>query len=166
MRDLLIISQVRGVDMIYRGELRFNCCESVLLMINEKHPLPGFGKDVLRVASNFGGGVAGWGDLCGAASGAAMAIGLLYGTEGTETLRAYEDMRLRQRGMTMGFLQSFRDRWGYVTCRGLLGCEGCSADERLRHYNGLKERGLTHCDDFVEWAAVKALEIIEKEDRP
>jgi C_GCAxxG_C_C family probable redox protein len=149
--------------MIYRGELRFNCCESTLMMVNEKHPLPGFGEDILRVASNFGGGVAGWGDMCGAASGAAMVIGLLYGTEGTETLKVYDEMRLRERNMTQRFLQSFRERWGYVSCRGLLGCEGCSPEERFKRYNELKEHGLTHCDEFVEWAAKKTLEMIAEE---
>lgn len=151
--------------MIYRGELRFNCCESVLLMINEKHQLPGFDEDVLRVASNFGGGVAGWGDICGAASGAVMAFGLLYGTDGTETLKIYDEKRLREKQITQRYLQEFREKWGYVTCRGLLGCEGCSPDERFKRYNQLKEQGLTHCDEFVEWSAKKALEIVTEEEK-
>ena len=151
--------------MIYRGELRFNCCESALIMINDKHPLPGFNKDVLRVASNFGGGVAGWGDVCGAAAGVAIAIGLIYGTEGTESLKVYEDMRAREKQITQRFLQAFREKWGYVTCRGLLGCEGCSPDERFKRYTELKERGLTHCDEYVEWSAKKALEIIAEEGK-
>ena len=150
--------------MIYRGELRFNCCESTLIMINDKHPLPGFDKNVLKVASNFGGGVAGWGDLCGAAAGVAMAFGLLYGTNGTETLKVYDEMRLNEKRITQQFLQTFREKWGYVTCRGLLGCEGCSPDERFKRYNELKGKGLVHCDEFVEWSAKKALEILAEVD--
>jgi len=150
--------------MIYRGELRFNCCESTLIMINEKRLLPGFGKDVLRLASNFGGGVAGWGDMCGAAAGAAMAIGLIYGTEGTETLKVYDEMRAREKNVTVKFLQAFRGKWGYTSCRGLLGCEGCSPEERFKRYNELKDKGQTHCDEYVEWSEKKALEMIAEED--
>jgi C_GCAxxG_C_C family probable redox protein len=151
--------------MIYKGELRFNCCESALMMINEKRPIPGIGKDVLKLASNFGGGVAGWGDMCGAATGAAMAFGLIFGTEGIESLKVYDEMRLREKQITQRFLEEFRAKWGYVTCRGLLGCEGCSSEQRFARYNKLKEQGLTHCDDFVEWSAKKALEIIGEEEK-
>lgn len=135
------------------------------MMINEKRPIPGIGKDVLKLASNFGGGVAGWGDMCGAATGAAMAFGLIFGTEGIESLKVYDEMRLREKQITQRFLEEFRAKWGYVTCRGLLGCEGCSSEQRFARYNKLKEQGLTHCDDFVEWSAKKALEIIGEEEK-
>jgi C_GCAxxG_C_C family probable redox protein len=123
------------------------------MVINEKRSLPGFGEDILRLASNFGGGVAGWGDMCGAAAGAAMAFGLIYGTEGNEPLKIYDEMRLREKQITQRFLQKFLGKWGYITCRGLLGCEGCSPEQRFARYNKLKEQGLTHCDDFGEESA-------------
>ena len=148
--------------MIYKGELRFNCCESTLMKTNEKHPLPGLDKNVIRIASNMGGGVAGYGDMCGAATGAAMAIGLIYGTNGDETLQIYEEMRAKQKALTLKFLQEFRTKWRYVTCRGLLGCEGCPPDERFKRYNELKERGETHCDEYVDWSADTALKIIKE----
>ena len=69
--------------MITRGGIKFNCCESVLIRVDDARPLPGFDTDVMRLASNFGGGGAGWGSLCGAVSGSVMAVGLLLGTEGT-----------------------------------------------------------------------------------
>jgi C_GCAxxG_C_C family probable redox protein len=146
--------------MIYKGELRFNCCESTLMKINEVKSLPGFDKNVIRIASNMGGGVGGWGDMCGAASGVAMAIGLIYGTEGEETIKIYEEMRARQKALTLQFLQEFKTKWGNVTCRGLLGCEACSPEERFKRYNYLKERGETHCDEYVDWSAETALKII------
>ena len=148
--------------MIYKGELRFNCCESTLMKIDEKHPLPGFDKNVIRIASNMGGGVAGYGDMCGAATGAAMAFGLLYGTDGNETLQVYEEMRATQKALTLRLLEQFRAKWGYVTCRGLLGCEGCSPEVRFKRYNELKEKGETHCDEYVDWSADAALKIIKE----
>jgi C_GCAxxG_C_C family probable redox protein len=146
--------------MIYKGDLRFNCCESVLLMIDEKHPLLGLSSPVIRIASNFGGGVAGWGDICGAATGVAMAIGLIHGTEGNESLQIYDEKRAKERALTQEFLQSFRAKWGHITCRGLLGCEGCSIEERKKRYDELKAKNESHCDEYVDWAAEKALDLL------
>ncbi len=42
--------------MISKGELKYNCVESVLLRIYGKVPLPDFGNDTMRIASLFGGG--------------------------------------------------------------------------------------------------------------
>ncbi|MBN1683035.1 C_GCAxxG_C_C family protein [Candidatus Bathyarchaeota archaeon] len=150
--------------MIYEGRLRRNCCESTLIKINYKHQLPGFNKDILKIASNFGGGIAGWGDMCGAASAAAMAIALIYGTDGSEPQQIYEDMRLKEKKLTQEFLLSFREHWGYITCRGLLSCEGCTPDERFKRFTELNEQGLTHCGDYVDWAVKKTIEIINNQN--
>ena len=149
--------------MIYKGELRFNCCMSTLILIDKQHPLDGFGKPVIRIASNFGGGVSDWGDICGAASGAAMAIGLIYGADGEEDLKTYEDKRAREKAITLEFLRSFTDKWGRIDCRGLLGCEGCTPEARFKWYEELKAKGETHCDEYVEWSTEKVLTIINKQ---
>jgi C_GCAxxG_C_C family probable redox protein len=147
--------------MLYKGELRFNCCESTLLKVTENYPLPGFDKPVLRIASNFGGGVAGWGDICGAATGAVIAFGLVYGTEGEESLSEYESKRLKMREVTQSFLRSFEKKWGQLTCRCLLGCADCSPEARLARYNQLKEKRETHCDEYVDWVVEKTLDLLK-----
>jgi C_GCAxxG_C_C family probable redox protein len=148
--------------MIYKGDLRFNCCESVLLLIDRKHPLPGLSSSVIRIASNFGGGIAGWGDMCGAVTGVAMAIGLINGTEGNENVLVYDEKRAKERALTQEFIESFRSQWGYITCRGLLGCEGCSSEERKKRYDELNAKNETHCDEYVDWSAQKALDLLKK----
>jgi C_GCAxxG_C_C family probable redox protein len=148
--------------MITRGDLRFNCCESVAMMVNEKHPLPGFDAAAMRIASNLGGGIAGWGEICGAVTGAAMALGLAYGTDGDETKPTFEEMRARERKITQELIRSFEARWGHLGCCDLLGCTDCTPDARAKHAEELKARGESHCDEYVDWAAEKTLEIIEK----
>jgi len=148
--------------MIIKGDIRFNCCESVLMMVNEKHTLPGFDVAVMRIASNFGGGVAGWGQICGAITGAAMAIGLAYGTDGSETRLIFDEVRLKERKLTQEFIQSFKARWGHLDCCGLLGCTDCTPDARTKYADELKARGESHCDEYVDWATKKSLEIIKK----
>ena len=146
--------------MIVKDGHKFNCCESVLMIINEKHPLPGYDKAILRVASNLGGGVAGWGDMCGALLGGVMAIGFVYGTNGDEPVQEFDDMRLSERRITQELIKEFKEKWGHVGCCSLLGCEGCTPDERTRRGEELRARGESHCDDYVDWVAVKSLEII------
>jgi C_GCAxxG_C_C family probable redox protein len=146
--------------MIVKDGHRFNCCESTLMIINEKHPLTSYDTNILRVASNLGGGVAGWGDICGALLGGAMAIGLKYGTNGNEAVQHFDDMRLRERKMTQELIEEFNKKWGHVACRSLLGCEGCTPEERFKRGEDLRARGESHCDEYVDWTAAKTLELI------
>lgn len=148
--------------MIVKNGLRFNCCESVLIKVNEKHPLPGFDDAVMRAASNMGGGVAGVGSICGAITGGAMAIGLLMGTEGDETPQRFDEMRTKERKITLELIAAYKARWGHINCEDLLGCHGCTPEERAKRGEDLKTRGENHCDEFVDWTATQTLKIIEK----
>jgi C_GCAxxG_C_C family probable redox protein len=113
----------------------------------------------MRIASNFGGGVAGWGSVCGAVSGAVMAIGLVYGTEGEEIPEEFEEKREFQRSFTKEFMQAFEDEWGTVKCLDLLGVDFRSPEGRER-YELMKLREETHCKEYVIWSAEKILEMI------
>ncbi len=148
--------------MIEQKGLRFNCCESTLIRVDETHPLPGFGSPVMRVASNFGGGVAGWGSACGAVTGAAMAFGLLMGTEGDENPDEFKQKRDRMRAMTQVFNKAFEEKWGNVNCYGLLGVNTRTPEGKAR-YDEMKARGELHCEDYVKWAAEKVVSILGSE---
>ena len=149
--------------MIVKNGLRFNCCESVMMFVNNKHPLPGFNDSTMRIASNLGGGVAGWGDVCGALLGGVMSIGLFSGTEGGESPKEFEEKRLRERKITLELIKEFKARWEELRCRDLLGCSGCTPEERAKRGEELRARGESHCDEYVDWTAVKTLEIIRKD---
>lgn len=145
--------------MISRGELRFNCCESVLMRIDRENPLPGFDIDFMRIASAFGGGVGGWGSVCGAVAGVAMAFGLIYGTEGNETYDVYQDKRKRLRDITQKFMPAFEREFGSVNCMDLLGVDRRTEEGRKR-YDELKAQGVFRCEEYVEWSAEKALGLL------
>ncbi len=146
--------------MISKGDLRFNCCESVLIKIDNESPLTGFDNDVMRIASAFGGGVAGWGSICGAASGAAMALGLINGTNGNEQPDEFQGKRDLLRDRTQQFLQAFQDEYGSVNCMDLLGVDRRTEEGRIC-YEKLKAQGVFRCDEYVEWAAEKLLEMLD-----
>lgn len=147
--------------MITRDENRFNCCESALIRVDDGKPLPGFDSNVMRLASNFGGGGAGWGSMCGAVSGSVMAVGLLLGTDGTEKPEDFQSKRTKMRAITQEVMQEFESRWGHVDCYDLLGVNTRTPEGKKR-YEEMKALGETHCAEYVEWAADKVLEILDR----
>jgi len=147
--------------MITRGELTYNCAESVLIKVNGVHPLPDFGVAAMKISSNLGGGVGGVGEICGAASGGAVAIALVLGTEGNESKQAFDDKRAREHILTQTLLAEFRSRFGHLACLDLLGCPGCTPQERRKRGELLKERGESRCDEYVEWVAARTVQLLE-----
>lgn len=145
--------------MINRDEKKFNCCESTIIRVDDKRRLQGFEAPVMRLASNFGGGVAGWGSACGAVTGAAMAIGLMMGTDGTESKEEFEGKREKMRELTQRFAGAFEEKWGHINCYDLLGVNTRTPEGKKR-YEEMKERGETHCAEYVEWAAEKVIELV------
>jgi C_GCAxxG_C_C family probable redox protein len=126
----------------------YNCAESVLLTMQEYY---GIRRNTLipKVATAFGGGIGGRGSLCGALTGAIMAIGLKHGTDKTvltEKGKAYE--------IALKFYDRFVKEWGSPFCRELIGYDLTNPEElkRLRKSNVHEEK----CSHFVK----KAVEIL------
>jgi C_GCAxxG_C_C family probable redox protein len=99
---------------VTRFSENLNCAQAVFSAF-----APRFGLDdktALRVASPFGGGVARRGELCGAVTGALLALGLKDGAEvPAEKERIYQ--------LAGEFLRRFEEKHGSLLCRDLLGCD-------------------------------------------
>ncbi len=94
----------------------FNCAQAVLLAFAVSY---GMDETVaLRAAGGLGGGCRS-GEICGAASGAVIVIGLKYGqtNPGDKESKALCGANVR------AFVDAFRQANGALTCRDLLGCE-------------------------------------------
>jgi C_GCAxxG_C_C family probable redox protein len=128
------------------------------MLVNEKIPLPGFSQGVIRAASNLGGGVAGWGNICGAVNGAAMVYGLLLGTNGDESPENFLRIREKMREKTQIFLHFFEEKWGSVNCFDLLGVD-TRTEEGKRIYEENLARGEYYCEEYVKWSANKIIEL-------
>jgi C_GCAxxG_C_C family probable redox protein len=142
--------------MIVRDGKRFNCSESVLIMIDEGHPLPGFEPNIMKTASSLGGGVGGWGSACGAATGAVIAFSLIHGTDGVEDLGEFRDKRQHLREMSQEFLRKFEDAFGSVNCIDLLGVDRRTEEGKAR-YQEIKDQCTGKCNNYVDWAAKRVL---------
>jgi C_GCAxxG_C_C family probable redox protein len=145
--------------MIVRDGKRFNCCESVLIMVDEGHPLPGFESNLMKAASSLGGGVGGWGSACGAATGAVIALGLVYGTDGEEALGEFQDKREHLRELSQVLLREFEEAFGSVNCLDLLGVDRRTEEGKAR-YLVIKDQCVGKCNGYVDWAAKRTLEIL------
>jgi len=135
----------------------FNCAESVMIRVNRESPLPGFNSSCMRITSVLGGGIAGYGEVCGAISGAVVSLGLMLGTNGDETVNDFKLKRTHARSVVKEFLQEFTECWGSVQCRHLI-----AMDEGKRTQVGtLRPEGPPSnlCDEYVDWSTNKMHEI-------
>ncbi|MGA2790028.1 MAG: C-GCAxxG-C-C family protein [Candidatus Bathyarchaeia archaeon] len=131
-----------------------NCAESLLLVVSK---YTGLEKDsarfIPRVATGFGGGIARNGDMCGALSGAVMAISLALGRDrpdqsGDQCYTAIDQ-----------FYNDFVKAFGSSKCRELT-----HVDFKTPEGNAIYRERVhrERCTPIVEWAAKTASRIIKE----
>jgi C_GCAxxG_C_C family probable redox protein len=124
----------------------FNCSQAVFAA-----HAPNLGLDretALKMGGPFGGGVARKGEICGAVSGALMALGLRYTSTDSEDAQSKE----RVYALSQELARRFAERNnGCIKCRELLACD-IGTPEGLQ---AAREHGLfkTLCPKFVRDAA-------------
>jgi C_GCAxxG_C_C family probable redox protein len=102
----------------------------------------------LAQAAPFGGGVARQGEICGALTGALMALGEFH-TEALTADRAATQALLYARAQQL--IEAFRKAHGAVTCRELTGCSlSTEAGHRAFKETGVREKV---CVKLVAFAA-------------
>lgn len=132
-------------------EAHYNCAQSVFGSFAEHF---GLGQETaFRIGTPFGGGIGHSGHICGAVSGAIMAIGLARGIavyDQTEKYACYD--------LASEFMESFTDRHVCLTCPGLLGLDIGDPTELEQ----ARELDLFHtrCPEFVGDAARIVAELL------
>ena len=97
-----------------------NCCQAVIMSCCEKY---GLTKDqAYHLGAFFGGGMR-CGEVCGAVSGALMALGLKYGDENN-----------RRCDKSKAFLNAFKAEFGSILCRDILALHEKKLCPTLIHY--------------------------------
>lgn len=131
-------------------EKGYNCAQSVLAAFGDLTHLPE--REALAVSGGFGGGLGGsHEELCGAMSGAVMALSILY--PHTEANSPETKRRIYQ--ITKDFQTRFKERFGRTRCGELL-AEKITVDDRLPAARREGIRG--HCAVLI----VTAVEIVEE----
>lgn len=103
---------------------RFHCSQAVLAAFAEELGLTE--KQALKLGACFGGGMC-KGEVCGACTGALMALGLKFGQcEIGDT-----DSKTKTNDITVKFLEAFKNENGSYMCRELLGCDLATPEGKL-----------------------------------
>jgi C_GCAxxG_C_C family probable redox protein len=128
----------------------YNCCESVLLTLAE---YLGVESDLIpKIATGIGAGFSLNGLTCGSISGVVLAIGLKYGRKSNEENPQATWKRVDS------FIETFKDRWGAVTCRELTGLDVKTAEGMKEYLRSVHDYA---CAERVEFAVGKAMEILK-----
>ena len=127
----------------------FNCSQAVLSVFAEDLAL--IKETVFKVASGFGGGARN-GQLCGAVTGAVIALGLKYYDAKQEAAKAKQPVYEK----VIEFTDKFKAKNGSIVCKELLGCD-ISTPEGERRFED-EDLHNEVCCGLVE----DAVEIFEK----
>ena len=121
------------------------CSQAVFAAFSEGYGLPK--NQALKIGACFGSGMR-KGEVCGACTGALMALGLKYGDE-----------KVKSDEVCNKFLDLFKEENGSIICRDLLNCD-ISTEDGVKYAldnNLFKE----FCPKMVESAAKIVDEILE-----
>jgi C_GCAxxG_C_C family probable redox protein len=130
----------------------FSCSQAVFLGFAEELGLDR--ATALRLSQAFGGGMAHLGQVCGAVTGAFMAISLKHGRSEVNDLAARDRTYERMQRLA----ELFKRRHGWLDCPSLIGVD--LATEEGRAESMAKDLARTRCAGFVRTAAELTDEIL------
>jgi C_GCAxxG_C_C family probable redox protein len=105
-----------------------------------------------KIATGFCGGVARTSGICGAVSGAVMAISIFYGRDLPDEPIDNSYIPVRK------LIDIFKNKFGSTNCRYLTGCDLGTEEGRKKY---LATNMLARCRGYTEEAARMAMSIIE-----
>lgn len=130
------------VDLVmkyYDKEYDLNCAECMLVAANDEYDL-NISNQTLRMMASFGGGMA-IGSVCGAITGGAAVIGLMFTTE-----RGHKSPHVKE--MTSRYINEYNRRMGTLECIPL----------KNKYY----EQGAPRCTIMMRMAAEVLQELVEE----
>ncbi len=134
----------RAREVFLTEDNEYGCAETAYIVLKHVFDLPDADDSSAAMALN--GGVAYAGGVCGAISGAALAVGQLAG----QRLDDHQEAKTAAREVVMDLMDRFEAEFGSTTCRGLLGIDLREPGEHDRFI----ESGIwrTECMRQIEFA--------------
>ena len=132
-------------------EQKYHCSQAVLAAFAEELGLTE--EQALKLGGCFGGGMC-KGEVCGACTGALMALGLKFGQSDMEDLES----RKKTNDVAVEFLDIFKKENGSYICRELLGCDLATEEGKL--YAMEKQLFVEFCPKMVESATMIAEKLL------
>ena len=131
----------KAVELFGQG---YMCSQAVFAAFSEDYGVTE--KQALQIGACFGSGM-NKGEVCGACTGALMALGMRYGQFDLSDVES----RAAQKAKAVRFLEEFEKREGSYICRDILGCDLSTEEGRSYAIN----KGLFKkiCPKLVKTAA-------------
>lgn len=150
---------LRARALFLRDDNLYGCAETTFLVLKETFELPWSLDSSPAMALN--GGVAYGGNICGAISGAALAVGLLAGHH----LPEHKQAKSLARSIIAHLMDEFQRTFGSINCRDLIGMNICTE----QGHRDFIQSGLwrTRCMQQIEFCLQhlypRAIEEIQRE---
>lgn len=132
-------------------EQKYHCSQAVLAAFAEELGLTE--EQALKLGGCFGGGMC-KGEVCGACTGALMALGLKFGQSVIRDLES----RKKTNDVAVEFLDIFKKENGSYICRELLGCDLATEEGKL--YAMEKQLFVEFCPKMLESATMIAEKLL------
>ncbi|NLV26445.1 MAG: C_GCAxxG_C_C family protein [Methanomicrobiales archaeon] len=138
-------------DLFAQG---YNCSQSVFTAFAKENGLdPSM---ALKIATSYGGGIGRTGNVCGAVSGAILAIGLTHGMDSLQETEKKEKCY----ALDQEFIEKFTAKFGSINCTKLLGYNlGIPAEREEAGKKGVIKQ---ICPGLVKGAAEILEELLKK----
>lgn len=142
----------KAVELFGQG---YMCSQAVFAAFSEDYGVTE--KQALQIGACFGSGM-NKGEVCGACTGALMALGMRYGQFDLSDVES----RAAQKAKAVRFLEEFEKREGSYICRDILGCD--LSTEEGRSYAVNKGLFKKICPKMVKTAAEITSEMLGCEE--
>jgi len=126
-------------------KIGFNCAESVLKSLTTEMGIEC--SYIPKIATGFGAGLGRHGEICGAITGAVMALGLKYGRSDTKDPEAKE----KAYAIVDGFIKAFESKFKNVRCIDLTDCNMLTPEGLQKAKDDNVHKNV--CTDLVVFAA-------------
>lgn len=133
-----------------------NCAQSVLVSLAGE---VGLSREMaMKLACPLGGGCRA-GEICGAASGALLAMGMATGN----TDRLDKETQQKAYALYADFSRRFKEKYGAMTCRDLLGVD-TSTPEGKAYFQAHPELKEQHCFVMIDGAIEMVREMLAAQE--
>lgn len=130
----------------------FLCSESVLLAISDCLRVR---SDLIpKIATGFGAGIGGQGEVCGAISGGIIALGIKFGRD------TPKKQKIKPYWFAFELLKRFEKEFGHMTCLELTGCDFTTEAGRKRYTD--EKIWETGCRQYIETVTAIVFDLISE----
>lgn len=134
----------RAIDLFYEG---YNCSQATFVAFSDL--LNCEPDEMARISSSFGGGMGKLGEVCGALTGAFMALGAKLGYDDPDD----KQLKTEHYALIQEVAERFRAEKGSILCRDLLKFNEVTPGETSRDHG-------KQCEHFVAYATQLVDEVL------